>query len=237
MRADLADIGRVVDGEAVGQLHERGGGAGLSGVDGAGDVVDGDGLVNELGGSGVVQMQGARVAELGETGVVLLGGLEQFGIGNGGGNHLAAFFSLSDGKDLYAGARGLKLPEVLVDILGIGQVTGRAGDVAEDRGRGWDGLGGGKIGHDGRQEGRVCRVLFDGCRVALVDGLGGVAGVVGVERLGRSGERRDREGRKEEEPGDLHAPCLEDGIGRTGAKSCAGQDGRKTIPTTVQGAG
>ncbi len=40
VRADLADVRRVVDREAIGELHQRGRRAGLGRVDRAGDVVD-----------------------------------------------------------------------------------------------------------------------------------------------------------------------------------------------------
>ena len=140
VRADVLDVGGVVDGEAVGELHERGGRAGFRRVDGAGDVVDGHRGVDEGFGFGVIEVDLAGVAELGETRLVFGGVGQDFGIGDGGGDHLAAFFRVADGIDLDAWAGGLKQAEVFIDILGVGQEIGRAGDVAKHLGRCGDGL-------------------------------------------------------------------------------------------------
>ena len=72
VRADVLDVGRVIDGETVGELHQRRGRAGLRGVDGAGDVVDGRGLSDERRGFGIVHVEGARIGELREARIVLL---------------------------------------------------------------------------------------------------------------------------------------------------------------------
>ena len=42
--ANLADVRAFVDGQSVGEFHQRGGRAGFRRVNGAGDVVNGNGL-------------------------------------------------------------------------------------------------------------------------------------------------------------------------------------------------
>ena len=152
-------------------------------MNGPGDVVDGVGLVNQRAGLGVVEVDGARIAELGQALLVGVGVLKEVGIGDGHGDHLAAFFGVSDGDDLYARAGSRKQPEVFVDVFGVGQHIGRAGDIAQGLcGRG-NGLRSGQVVHQRRQERRVGCVLVDVVGVFLIDGLLRVTGEAGVEGL------------------------------------------------------
>ena len=204
--ADVLDVRRVVDGQAIGELHQGGGRAGFRRVNGAGDVVDGPGLVDELAGGGVVEVDGAGVRQLGQAGVVGLGAGEQFRVGDGGGDHLAAFFRVADGEDLDAGTGGLEEAEVFVDIFGVGKHVRRAGYVAEDFGGRGDGFGGGQVVHQRRGEGRIGGVLVDLIGVLLIDGLGGVAGEVRVQLLGdeRGGGDKGDEGNEAGQSGWAH---------------------------------
>ena len=138
VRADVLDVRRIIDGEAIGQLHQRCRRAGFDGVDGAGDVVDRVRLIDQRAGLGVVEIDGARIAELGQTLLVGIGVLQQVGIGNGHRDHLAAFFGVADGEDLHARAGSGKHAEVLVDVFGVGQHVGRAGDIARALSPAWE---------------------------------------------------------------------------------------------------
>ena len=190
VRADVLDVGRVVDGQAIGQLHQRRGRAGLGRVDGAGDVVDGPGLVDELARFGVIEADRARVGKLGQARVILFRAREQFRIGDGGGDHLAAFFGVADGEDLYPRAAGLQHAEVLVHIFGVGKHVGRAGDIAQHLGRRGDGFRGGKVIHQRRDEGRVGGVFANLVGVLLIDGLAGIAGESLSSIPGKAAARR-----------------------------------------------
>ena len=176
--ADVFDVGSIVDGQAIGELHQSRGGAGLGGVNGAGDVVDGPGLVDEQAGLGVVEADFARVGKLGQARVILFRASEKLGIGDGGDDHLAAFLSVADGEDLHAWTARLQQAKILVDIFGVGQHVGRARNVAENLGRSRHGFRGGKIVHQRREEGGIGGVFVNLIGVLLVDGLAGVAGEV-----------------------------------------------------------
>ena len=172
---NFTDVGAFVDGEAIGQLHQRGGRAGFGGVDGAGDVVDGDGFGDEFVGFGVVEMDRARVGKFREALAVLL---EVFQIGfgrDGDGDHFAALFGGADGDDFHARRGFLEEAHVFVHVFGVGKDAGGAGYVAEDDfGRG-DGFAGGEIVDEGRGEVGGGGVFADFDGVGLVDGLLGVA--------------------------------------------------------------
>ena len=104
--ADFADIRAVIDGEAIGKLHQRGGSAGFGRMDGASDVINRDGFGDEFVGFGVVELDGAGIGKLREALVILL---EIFQVGFGGdghGNHFAAFLGGADGENFDA-RRGL----------------------------------------------------------------------------------------------------------------------------------
>jgi len=200
--ADVLDVGRVVDGEAVGELHQRGGRAGLDRVDGAGDVVDGDRGVDERGGLRVVHPDAAGIGEPGQARVVLLPVREQGFVRDRDRDHLAALLGAADGED--AGARGGlgQQAEVAVDILGVGKDARGAGHVAEDAGGRGDGLRGGQRVGERRVELGRGGVARDRPAVLLVDGLMRIAAVVGHLRPGREGpgrQQRQAEQRQGEE--------------------------------------
>ena len=199
--ADVLDVWGVIDGEAVGQLHECCGRAGFRRVDGAGDVVDRKRLIDQRFGLGIVQTDLARVGELGKARVVFLVLIQQLGVGNGGGDHLAALFGVADGEDFDARTAGLKQAEVFVDIFSVGQHVWRSGYVAEHFDRRGHGLRGGQVIDQRRGEGRIGGVLVHQVGVALVDGLRGVAGVVGVQLLRLGGVEATGQGKGGERQG------------------------------------
>ena len=183
--ADFADVRAFVDGEAVSEFHERGGRTGFGRVNGAGDVVDGNGVGDEFVGFSIVEMDSARIGELSETLVILL---EIFEIGFGGdgnGDHLAAFFGGADGENLHTGRGFFEKAHVLVDIFGVGKNAGRASDVAEDRFGSRNSFAGGKIVDERRGEVRLRGVLANLVGVGLIDGLFGIAGRAGFHRRQR----------------------------------------------------
>ena len=173
--ANFVDVGAFVDGEAIGQLHQRGGRAGFGGMDRAGDVVDRDGLGDELVGFRVIELDGARIGELRETRAIFFEIFQILRRGDGHGDHLAAFFRFADGEDLDARAGLFEQAHVFVHVFGVGQDSGRAGHVAEHDFRRRNSLRGGQIVHERRGEERLGGVLLDFRGVGLVDGLLGIA--------------------------------------------------------------
>src|SRR5580700_10957771 len=102
VRAYVLDIWGIVDRQTISQFHQGRGSAGLRGVDGTGDVVDGPGLVEELPGFGIIQADGARISKLSQARVVLFRVGKEFGVRDGGGDHFPAFLGVPDGDDLYS---------------------------------------------------------------------------------------------------------------------------------------
>ena len=183
--ANFANIGAVVDREAIRELHERGGRAGFRRVNRAGDVIDGRGLRHEAVGLGVVELDGARIGELRETRAVFVEVLEIFFGGDGDSDHFAAFFGGADGEDPRARGGLLEKAHVFVHIFGVGEDAGRAGDVAEDDFGSGNVFRGGQIIDEGRSEDRCGGVLLNFCGVGLVNRLRGIAcgrGLVGAYR-------------------------------------------------------
>ena len=97
----------------------------------------------------------ARVAELGEDVLVLIEVLDGGLVGDGEDDLVAAFLGLADLPEF--GARG-GFGEgfvVAVDVLGVGQFAGLAGNAAEEfEGRG-DGVGRGHVVHQFGGDARV----------------------------------------------------------------------------------
>ena len=81
------------------------------------------------------------------------------------------------------GLRGGEQTEVFVDVLGVRQYVGRAGDVPENLGRRGHGLRGGKIVDQRRDERGIGRVFVDVVGVFLIDWLLRITGEVGVQGL------------------------------------------------------
>ena len=177
VRANLPDVRRLVHRQAIGQLHQRGGRAGLGGVDGAGDVVDRRGLRDQLVGDGVVHADAARVGQPGQARLVRVEVGQQAFVGDRHRDHLAAFLALADREHLHPRTGGGQCAEVAVDVGHVGQVVRRAGDVAEYLVRRGHAGGGGQVVGQRRIERGIGGELQDLRRIRLVDRLGRVAGI------------------------------------------------------------
>ncbi len=176
VRADVFDIGRVVDRETIGEFHQGRGSSGLWGVDGAGDVVDRPRLVDDLANFGVVETDRARICKLGQARVIFFRAGKKFWVGDGGGDHLAPFLGVADGEDLHPRTARLQQTKIFVHIFSIGKHVGRAGDVAQHLGWRGDSFRGRKVVHQRRDERRIRSVFANLVRVLLIDGLAGIAG-------------------------------------------------------------
>ena len=195
--ANFLDVRALIDGEAIGQLHERGGRAGLGRVNRAGDVVDGHRFGDELVGFRVIELDRAGITELAQPGAVFLQIFQIFFRRNRDGDHLAAFFGLANGKDFHTRTGFLKQTHVAVDIFGVGKDSRRAGHIAKHRLRRRDVFGRRQIVHERRAEVRLGGVLADFLGVGLVHGLLRVA-----PRRRFSvcpGARRDRAAQRDEQ--------------------------------------
>jgi len=84
-------------------------------------------------------------------------------------DHLAAFFGLADREDFHARARLLEPPHVVVDLFGVGQLAGRAGDVSEHGLRRRHRFRRRQVIGERRVEERLGRVFLDLRRVLGVD--------------------------------------------------------------------
>jgi hypothetical protein len=174
--ANFADVRAFVHGEAVSQLHQRGGRTGFRGMDRSGDVVDRHGLRDELFGFRIIHLDRARVGQLREPGAIFFEVSQIIGRRDSHRDHLAPFFRRADRKNLHAGTGFLQQAHVLVHVLGVGQHAGRARDVAQHRFGSRHGLGRRKVVDERRSEIRRRGVLLNLRRVSLVDGLLGIAG-------------------------------------------------------------
>ena len=128
--ADVPDVLALVDGEAVGELHQRRRRACFRGVDRPGDVVHRRRVGRDLLGHLVIHVDRAWIRELRELGLVLVEPRQQRLGGDGDGDHLAPLFRLADRVDLHARARLLEHAHVVVDLLRVRQLGRRAGNVA-----------------------------------------------------------------------------------------------------------
>ena len=210
--ADVPDVRAVVDGEPIGELHERRRRARFGRMDGARDVVDRRRPPGDVVGQRVVHLHRARIGELREVGFVRIQ-LRHERLGrHGDGDHLAPFFGRTDRVDLRARRRLREQPHVVVHLFRVRQLPRSAGDVAERRFGRRHGLRRRQIVDERRQEEGLGRVLLDSLRVLFVDRLVRVAaGPSGREidfgRRGRrpgalllrglDGHRKDRRGCRE----------------------------------------
>ncbi len=177
--ADVLDVRRVVDGQPVGELHQRGRGAGFCGVDGAGDVVHGKALPDERGGFFIGHAGCSRVGKLRKPRAVRVQLLEQQLIADSRGDHLPAFLALADGKHLDARRVLLEQAKVPVHVFRVGKLAGCPGNVPDHGGRRrHSGRRRGQVIREGRVEVRLGRVLPDRGGVALVDRLMRIACVL-----------------------------------------------------------
>ena len=118
----------------------------------------------------------ARVAELGEDVLVLVEVLDGGLVGDGEDDLVAAFFGLADLPEF--GARrgfGERLV-VAVDVLGVGQFAGLAGNAAEEFEGRRDGVGRRHVVHEFGGDARVLQVFLDELGVLFVDLLRGWSG-------------------------------------------------------------
>ena len=190
--ADILDVGALIHGEAVGELHQGRGRSGLSRVNGAGDVVDRHGFLHELGGLRVIEIDRARIAELGQLGFVLFVLRHQGVAADGDRDMVATLFGLANVPGAHALRHRLgQQAHVVVDLVRIRQLGRRARDVAE-RGH-WcrHALGSRHVVDERREEKRLGGVFLDLLRVRRVERLLRIA--TGLDRLRinlRVGKRR-----------------------------------------------
>ena len=132
------DERRLFDDQAVGQFDQHFGSAGLGRVDAAVGPVERLAGFDEF----VRLLVGdfARVAELGEDVLVLIEVLDGGLVGDGEDDLVAAFFGLADLPEFGARGDSGEFLVVAVDILGVGQFAGLAGDAAEELERRGDGV-------------------------------------------------------------------------------------------------
>ncbi len=180
--ADGLDERGLFHDQAVGELDQHFGSAGFGRVYAAVGPVERLADFDEL--AGLVVGDLARVAELGEDVLVLIEVLDGGLVGDGEDDLVAAFLGLADLPEF--GARG-GFGEgfvVAVDVLGVGQFAGLAGNAAEEfEGRG-DGVGRGHVVHQFGGDARVLQILFDELGVLFVDLLGSWRGGRGFRFLG-----------------------------------------------------
>ena len=189
--ADVLDEGSLLHRQAVGELDQHLRPAGLRRVDAAGDPVDRlGGLDDRL---GLLRRRPARIAQGGELGLVLVEVLEVGLVADGDDHLVAAFLGLADHPELHPG-RGLgQLLVVALDVLGVGQLSGRAGNAAEELQRRRHGVRRRHMVDKLGGEARVDQVLLDERAIGLVLFLSGRVG--GVRRAARQREQaRARQG-------------------------------------------
>ena len=165
--ADLLDEGRLLDHEAVRELHQHFGAAALGRVHATREPVERLGRFDECLG---LRLGGlARVGERGEVALVLVEILDGFFVCHYQHGHVASFFGLADGPVLGA-ARGRlgDLLQVLVHVVGLVENAPRADDVAEVLEWRGDLVGGRQVIDQFRGDARVAQELFDELAVFLV---------------------------------------------------------------------
>jgi hypothetical protein len=212
--ADVADVGAVVHGKTVRQLHQRRRRPRFRRVDRAGDVIDRRGALRDRVRDTIVHPDGAGIGELRQVRLVLIQLRHQRLGPDGDRDHLAPLFAHPDRVDPHAGRRLREQPHVVVHFPGVRQLAGSAGDVTERRLRRRHGLRRREVVDDGRQEERLGRVLLDLARVLLVDRLIRIAARLrgGEVLLGQDFEgflRSDllRRERRDEDRGDEERQC------------------------------
>ena len=137
--ADVADVGRFLDGQAVGQFHEHFGRAGFGGVNAARCPIKRQGFGGKFFGLG-----GGRFARVGEARGKVLVVIELGDVGFVGDGHqqdFASLFGVADDERLHAPGSLFQFPHVAVDVLGIGELIGCTDGVAEHLFRGGHGVG------------------------------------------------------------------------------------------------
>ena len=117
--ADGLDEGRLVDGDAVGELHEHLDRAGLAGVHAARGPVDRLGLLEERLGLGLGELAG--IGQLGVDLLVVVEVPDRLLVGDGDDDPVAAFLGLADVEDLDPGRGRGQGPHVLVDVGRVAQ--------------------------------------------------------------------------------------------------------------------
>ena len=138
VRADVLDVRSVVDGQTIGQFHQRGGRAGFARMNCARDVVNGIRLVYQWLCLAVIKSDGAWISQLRKPFAIFLHTLQQGRIGNGNRDHLAVLLGMPDREHLHPRRRRFKQTEVLIDIFSIRQHVRRTGHVAQNLGRCWN---------------------------------------------------------------------------------------------------
>ena len=157
--ADRLDERRLLDGEAVRQLHQHLGAAGLARVHAARHPVDRLGGLDQL-----LRLRLRRLARIGqrrEHALVLVELLDRRLVGDGEQHHVAAFFGLADRPHRDAIGRLVERLVVALDVLGVGQLAGRAGHAAEELQRRRDRVGRRQVIDELGADARILRVFLD----------------------------------------------------------------------------
>ena len=148
----------------------------------------------------VVELDRSGVGKLGQPGAILVELRDERRVGDGDGDHLAAFLRLADRKHFHARAGLRERPHVFVNLRTVGQLARRAGDIAENRLGRRNGLRGGQVIDERREEERRGRVFLDLPGVLLVDrllGIGSPPGLLGMHEA--SGDDGNQAGEQESE--------------------------------------
>jgi len=128
--ADVADERRLLDGQAVGQLHQHLGAAGLRGVEVASRPVDGLAGRDELPRLRLGERPG--IGEVVEDLPVALEAGDGRLVGDEDHDHVAAFLALADAQQLHARRRLLERLHVAEDVLVVRQLVRCTRDPAEE---------------------------------------------------------------------------------------------------------
>ena len=183
--ADVLDERRLLDDEAVGQLDQHLGAAGLRRVHAADRVVDRLGRVQQLLRARFGRL--ARIGQLAEHVAILVELLDRVLAADREQDDVAPFFGGADLPVLRAGRRRLRQRLVIaVDVLRVGQLTRRADGAAEELERRGHGVGRRQVIDQLGGDARILQVLLD--RAACTPRRS--SGAAGFGRLGLRGERR-----------------------------------------------
>ena len=117
-----------------------------------------------------------RIAERGEHAFVFVQILDGRLVGDRQHHLVAAFFSLADLPELRARRSAGQLFVIAIDVLGVSQLAGSAGDAAEEFQRRRHGVRRGHVIHQFRGDARVMQILFDQLGVLFIVLLGAGGG-------------------------------------------------------------
>ena len=239
--ANVLDVGALVDGQSVRQLHERRRCPCLGAVNGARDVVDRGCCLGDLVGQRIVHPNAARIGQLGQLRFIRVHLGNECVRRDGNRDHLPPFFRCPDTEHAHT-RRGLRQQShVGVHFRRIGQLRWRAGNVTQDGLGGGHRLGRGQVVDEDRVEERLRGILADLLRVLLVNRLLGIAsGLGGSKRIDTTlcGEGKnadsEQERRSDECTKQEGAPQHED-LGRNRVRTGCRRDNKHQSDATAQG--